>query len=82
MSRSVHELEAAALRLTAAERADLAQRLFASVEDEQPPLSEAAVEQAWFDEAERRYDSYLAGEAKSVPAAEALARIRARLGVC
>jgi hypothetical protein len=40
---------------------------------------EVGVEQAWLDEAEHRYERYLAGETQSVPAAEALARVRARL---
>lgn len=80
MSRTISELESEARQLTAAERADLAQRLFASVEDEEPAGSEAGVEQGWLAEAERRYERYRAGEAQPVAAAEALARVRARLG--
>jgi putative addiction module component (TIGR02574 family) len=79
MSLTVHELEAEARHLPAAERAELAQRLFASLEDEEPAGSEAEVEQVWIEEANRRYDRYLAGEAQAVPSAEALARVRARL---
>jgi putative addiction module component (TIGR02574 family) len=79
MSLTVHQLEAEARHLTAAERAELAQRLFASLEDEEPAGSEAAVEQVWVEEANRRYDRYLAGETQAVPSAEALARVRARL---
>ncbi|WP_414682891.1 addiction module protein [Longimicrobium sp.] len=63
--------------MTAPERAELAQRLFASVEDEQPAGSEAEVAQAWLEEADRRYDRYLAGEPESVPAADARAGSRA-----
>jgi hypothetical protein len=81
MSLTLRELEAEARQLTAAERADLAQRLFASLEDEEPRGSEAQVEQAWIDESNRRYERYLAGDARSVPAADALARVRARLGI-
>ncbi len=80
MSLTVHELEAEARHLTSAERADLAQRLFASLEDEEPAGSETEVEQAWLDEADRRYERYRAGETQAVPAADALARVRARLG--
>lgn len=80
MSLTVHELEAEARHLTAAERAELAQRLFASLEDEEPAGGEAEVEQAWLEEADRRYDRYLSGETQSVPAEDALARVRARLG--
>lgn len=80
MTLTVHELEAEARHLSAAERADLAQRLFASLEDGEPAEAEAEVEQAWIDEADRRYARFLAGESQSVPAADALARVRARLG--
>ena len=80
MSLTVHELEAEARHLTAAERAELAQRLFASLENEEPAGSESGVEQVWLEEANRRYDRYLAGETQAVPAADALARVRARLG--
>ena len=37
------------------------------------------VERAWITEAERRYERFLRGETQAVPAAEALARVRARL---
>jgi putative addiction module component (TIGR02574 family) len=77
---SIQELEAEALNLPAPERADLAQRLFASVEDERGLEDVVAVEQAWVEEAERRYRRYLAGETQPVSAAEALARVRARFG--
>ena len=79
MSLTLHELEAEARHLTAAERAELAQRLFASLEDEEPAGSESDVEQAWLEEADRRYNRYLAGEMQAVPSADALARVRARL---
>lgn len=80
MSLTIHELEAEARHLSAAERAELAQRLFATLEDEEPSEAEADVEQAWLQEADHRYQRYLAGETQSVPAADALARVRARLG--
>lgn len=80
MPLTLQELESAARQLAAAERAELAQRLFASVEDELPSAGKVAVEQAWLDEADRRYERCLAGDTRSSPAADALARIRARLG--
>jgi putative addiction module component (TIGR02574 family) len=80
MSLTVHELEAEARHLSAAERADLAQRLFATLEDEDASEADPEVEQAWVKEADRRYQRYLAGESPSVPAADVLARVRARLG--
>ncbi|MDP9352790.1 MAG: addiction module protein [Chloroflexota bacterium] len=79
MSLSLKELEAEALHLPAEQRADLAQRLFASLEDEDTLEDAAEVEQAWIEEAERRYQRYLAGETQAVPAADALARVRTRL---
>jgi hypothetical protein len=39
----------------------------------------ASVEQAWVEEAERRYERYLAGNGQSIPAADAIARVRARI---
>jgi hypothetical protein len=48
-------------------------------EDEAPLDEDTAVEQAWIAEAGRRYQGYLAGVGQSVPAAEAIARVRAGL---
>ena len=80
MSLSVAELEAEAQHLSPPERAELAQRLFASLEDgDEAPFDAAAVEQAWIEEAERRYQDYLEGKVKGIPAAEAIAEIRAHL---
>lgn len=79
MSLTLKQLEAEALHLSAEQRADLAQRLFASIEDEEALENAAEVQQAWLAEAERRYRRYLAGETQPVPAAEAIARVRARL---
>jgi plasmid stabilization system protein ParE len=62
MPLSLDELETEALNLPARERADLAQRLFASLENEDAAEDPATVEQAWVEEAERRYQRYLAGE--------------------
>ena len=79
MSLSLKQLEAEALHLPVEQRADLAQRLFASLEDEDTLEDAAEAEQAWLEEAERRYQRYLAGETQPVPAAEAITRVRARL---
>ena len=79
MSLSIYELEVEARQLPAAERADLAQRLFASLEDEEPAGTDDEVDQEWVAEAERRYERYRAGKTRSVPAADALARVRASL---
>jgi putative addiction module component (TIGR02574 family) len=79
MSLTLQQLEAEALHLPPEERADLAQRLFASLEDEDILEDAAEVEQAWLEEAEHRYQRYVDGETQAIPAAEAIARVRARL---
>lgn len=78
MSMPLERLEAEALELSTHERARLAQRLLASLDDgaDEDP---AEVERAWEVEIERRLAAYRAGEMEAVPADEALARIRARL---
>lgn len=78
MSVSLDRLEAQALELPSQDRARLAQRLLASLDDE---LDEdpAEVERAWEAEIEYRLAEYRAGRMESVPAAEALARIRASI---
>ncbi len=73
MPTVVHELEAEVLRLGAADRARILERLIQSFE----PDSE--IEKAWDVEALRREAEVLSGAVKLVPGDEALARIRARL---
>ncbi|MEJ2187370.1 MAG: addiction module protein [Gemmatimonadota bacterium] len=69
----VQELESAALSLPRAEKARLAERLLASL-DEDPD-----VDAAWRDEVRRRLAVYRAGEMESIPADEALKQARKRL---
>lgn len=78
MSPTVRQLESQALQLSAAERADLAQRLFASIEGEDSVIP-ADVDRAWIEEAERRYQQYLSGATKAVSSADALHRVRSAL---
>ncbi len=66
-------VEAQALKLTAEERARLADRLIASLAED------AEVEQAWAVEVERRIEEIESGRVKLVPAAEAIARARAAI---
>lgn len=66
----LHELEARAMKLPLAERARLAERLIASLEED------AEVERAWRDEVRRRVDSIQAGEVELVPANEVLEALR------
>lgn len=74
MGNQARQLLEAALALPKEERADLAERLLASVEDEvidadmfgdQEP--DPAVEKAWAEEITRRAERALRGETKGVP---------------
>jgi putative addiction module component (TIGR02574 family) len=71
MSSQLEEVEAEALKLTAEERAHLADRLLASLGED------ADLEEAWVIEVERRVADIESGRAHLVPAAEAIARARA-----
>ena len=59
---STQELEALALRLSRHERAHLAQKLIASLDEDDE------IEQAWTEEAERRYEALRSGKVEAVPA--------------
>jgi len=74
MSTPLHELEAEILSLVAEDRARLLERLIESFEPD------TNVERAWVAEALRREADVKAGASRMVPGAEALERVRARLG--
>jgi len=74
MGRRIEELAHEALELDALSRAELARTLVDSLDD----LPEEELDRLWGEEAERRYDNFLAGRAKAYPAEEVFARIRAR----
>ena len=65
-----------ALALDVQDRASLAERLLASLDQ----LSEAEADRLWADEAERRLKEYRAGRARSVPADEVHRRAQKLLG--
>jgi hypothetical protein len=69
----LEDIEAAALQLAASDRAHLAERLLASLEEDDQVLA------AWVEEAERRADAFDRGEMETVDADEALTRARARI---
>jgi hypothetical protein len=71
---TLEQIEAEALKLPRGVRAHLAERLISSLDED------SDIERAWEDEADRRYQRYLAGEMDTVSAADALAEIRAELG--
>ncbi|MEI6669749.1 MAG: addiction module protein [Acidobacteriota bacterium] len=71
---SIEELKAEALRLGPEARADLARVLLASLDG----MSDAEVEHLWIEEAVARDDELDSWTARAYPAAEVLARARAR----
>ena len=75
MTTQMMVCEAEALKLPPAERASLAQRLIASLDD----LSDGQIEQLWLDEATRRDHEYKAGNVGARSADDALRDARAAL---
>lgn len=73
METELEKLEAEALKLTSGERAALAQRLLASLEED------AEIDEAWAVEVERRIAEVESGAVQLIPIEEALARVRAAL---
>ena len=76
MSPQLQNIEAQALQLSATEREVLAERLLTSVENE--TLSD--IEQAWIEEAEKRYLAYKQGVSKGIPGEQIFRQIREELG--
>jgi putative addiction module component (TIGR02574 family) len=73
METRLEILESEALKLTPGERAALAQRLLASLDED------AEIEDTWAAEIERRIAEVESGAVQVIPIAEALARVRATL---
>ncbi len=73
MSTQLEVVEAQALALPADERAELADRLIASLFEDQD------IEEAWSVELERRIKDIESGRTKLVPASDAIARARAAI---
>lgn len=72
MSSTVENLEAEALRLSAVERAQLVERLIASLD------IDPKVEEAWAAEVERRNAEIETGAVALIPGPEALAKLKAK----
>ena len=72
MSNQFEIVEAQALKLSPGEHAQLADRLVASL------FKDEEIEDAWAAEVERRIDEVESGRAMLIPAAESIARARAR----
>ena len=73
MSNQLEIVESQALKLTAEERAQLADRLITSL------FEDHEIESAWAAEVERRIEEIESGRAKLIPAADSIARARAAI---
>lgn len=73
MVATVEQLEAEALQLSAPERARLAERLIASLDEE------VEIERAWAEEVQRRLEEFDSGKVHAIPAAEVFAKACVRL---
>jgi putative addiction module component (TIGR02574 family) len=76
VSSVLDKIEKQTRALKPREKAALARRLI----DQLDPTVDANVERLWIEEAERRLRAYRAGELKSLPGDEVMARARKRLG--
>ena len=70
MDTELEKVEAEALKLRPGERAALAQRLLASLEEDKE------IEEAWAQEVERRIAEVESGAVQLIPIEEALARVQ------
>ena len=75
MTALLEKIEREAKGLSREDRERLASDLIAGLET--ASLSE--IDQAWIDEAERRYDDWKAGRTKAVPVEQAIAEMRGKL---
>ena len=69
----LEDIEAAAMQLTAGERAKLAEHLLVSLEEDDEILA------TWVAEAERRGDAFDRGEMGAIDFDESIARLKAKL---
>lgn len=75
MSQSQENVERQALKLPRSERAQVALHLLNSLEQEQSPVSQDVIEQAWVEESVRRLEAYHRGEMEAYPAEEVIAEL-------
>jgi len=76
MSKLAESIESEALSLPLEDRVRLAAHLLESVET-RLQVDPKQVERAWIEEANRRYQAYLRGEERAIPAEEAFSTLRA-----
>jgi putative addiction module component (TIGR02574 family) len=77
MAKTLAKVEDEALQLSEQERARLAVRLLASLEEEAESPEE--VEKLWLAEAEQRFEELRSGTVQGIPAREVFAQLRAKL---
>ena len=77
MAQSLAEIEDDALKLSEEDRARLAVRLLASLEEEAESPEE--IEKLWLAEAKRRFQELREGVVQGVPARDVFAQLRAKL---
>ena len=77
MAHSLADIEDDALRLSEEDRARLAVRLLASLEEEAGSPEE--IQKLWVVEAERRFEELRNGVVQGVPAREVFAQLRAKM---
>ncbi len=75
MTPLLEKIESEAMALSWEDRERLVQDLVAGLENR--PVSD--IDQAWIEEAERRYGELASGRVKGIPAEQALREARARL---
>ena len=76
MATQLKEIEEQALQLLPEEREVLADRLLSSLDNE--PVNE--IDEAWIQEAERRYQEYRKGKIKGIPGDKIFTDIKRELG--
>ena len=79
MAHSLADIEDDALQLSDEDRARLAVRLLASLEDEAGSPEE--IERLWVAEAERRFRELRDGVVQGIPARDVFAQLRAKLSL-
>jgi len=75
MARTLAELEQEVLQLDPKEKAALARHIL----DDLDTVADENTEKLWLEEAQRRYQAYVAGESKAKPAQEVFDNARRRL---
>jgi putative addiction module component (TIGR02574 family) len=75
MSLTPSDVEQEALSLSRRDKARLVLHLLDSM-DERPGFASPDIERAWIAEANRRYQAYLRGEEKAIPAEQVFAELR------